>query len=48
MKMMRAKPDSHMSSQIVQVQPLDSAANPPTSGPRVGPKTAPTPQMAMP
>jgi phage protein D len=44
----RQKPESHMSSQIVHVQPLASTAKPPTSGPSTGPQTAPIPQTARP
>ncbi len=43
----RAKPESHISSQMVHVQPFDSAANPPITGPNVGPATAACPQIAM-
>lgn len=44
----RQKPETHISSQIVQRQPLDSAAKPPTKGPRTGPRTAEMPQTLMP
>jgi hypothetical protein len=36
----KQKPDSHMSSQIVHVQPLAWTAKPPTRGPKTGPHTA--------
>jgi hypothetical protein len=42
------KPDSHMSSQIVHVQPLAITAKPPTRGPSTGPQTAPIPHTAKP
>ncbi len=45
---MRQKPESHISSQIVHVQPLFSAANPPMRGPMAGPKTAAIPQTPIP
>ena len=44
----RQKPDSQTSSQIVQVQPLFSAAKPPIRGPRMGPSAAAMPQTLMP
>jgi hypothetical protein len=44
----KQNPESHMSSQIVQVQLRACTANPPTRGPSTGPATAPTPQTANP
>lgn len=43
--MTRAKPESHMSSQMVHVQPLPVTAKPPIRGPIVGPHTAAIPQI---
>ena len=47
-KATKQKPDSHMSSQIVHVQPSAITANPPIKGPTTGPQTAPIPQIARP
>jgi hypothetical protein len=44
----KVAPESHINSQMVQLQPFDSAAKPPTKGPRVGPQTAPMPQTVIP
>jgi hypothetical protein len=43
----RAKPECHISSQIINAQPLDSAARPPIRGPIVGPATAACPHIAI-
>ena len=44
----RQNPDTHISSQTVQVQPSACAAKPPTSGPRTSPQTALILQIAKP